>query len=175
VPRDGVTVDEARASLGARIGDGVRLLGADEWLAENDAASRSANSFGLWVLLGPAGLYAGIAMVNATLVGASQRRRQDAVVRLLGATPQQVRRAAMWEAAMVGGAGLVVGGLIAIFTAGVVRVAVVRDTDGAALTIPWLPVLGIAGTCLLLVVTAAVAGARVHTVAGRHVPEPDTA
>ena len=45
-----------------------------------------ANKLGLWVLLGPAGLYAGIAIVNAVLIGASQRRRQLRTIALLGAT-----------------------------------------------------------------------------------------
>ncbi|NYJ03026.1 putative ABC transport system permease protein [Nocardioides thalensis] len=175
VPEDDENPEEVRAALVAGMPDGGRVLTAEEYLAENDAASRRANSFGLWILLGPAGLYAAIAMVNATLVGASQRRRQDAVIRLLGATPRQVRHAAMWEAAFIGGAGLVIGGLIAAFCAGVVRLAVDRDVPGAATTIPWPAVLGIGGTCLLLVVTAALAGARVHVVAGRNVPEPDPA
>lgn len=171
VPADGATVEETGASLAALPGD-ARVLDADEWLADNDAASRKANSFGLWILLGPAGLYAAIAMVNATLVGASQRRQQDAVVRLLGATPRQVRRAAMWEAAFIGGAGLAVGGSIATFCGVIVRLALSRDVEGAAMTIPWLALVAISGTCLALVVTAALAGARVHVVAGRHVPDP---
>lgn len=175
VPREGVTGHDAETSLVSTVGDAGTVRSADDWLDANDAASRKADNVGLWVLIGPAGLYAAIAMVNATLIGASQRRQQDAVVRLLGATPRQVRRMAVWEAALIGGTGLLVGGLITLFCAWVVRFAITQDIDGAALTIPWIPMLGIAITCIFLVVTAAVAGARVHTVAGRRTAQPDAA
>lgn len=175
VPREGVAVPDAEASLASTLGDAGTVMSADDWLDANDAASRKANNVGLWVLIGPAGLYAAIAMINATLIGASQRRRQDAVVRLLGATPRQVRRMAVWEAVLIGGTALSVGGLITLFCGWVVRFAITQDVDGAALTIPWIPMLGVAVTCIFLVVTAAVAGARVHTVAGRRTAQPDAA
>ena len=175
VPREGVAVPDAEASLTSTVGDAGTILTADDWLDANDAASREANNVGLWVLIGPAGLYAAIAMVNATLIGASQRRQQDAVLRLLGATSRQVRRMAVWEAVLIGGTGLFVGALITLFCGWIVRFAVTQDIDGAALTIPWIPMLGIGVTCILLVVMAAVAGARVHTVAGRRTAEPDAA
>lgn len=173
VPRDGVGVDDARASVASTVaGTGARVLPSEVWLGEVDARSRAENDLGLWVLLGPAGLYAGIAMVNATLIGASQRRRQDAVVRLLGATPRQVRRMAVWEAGSIGAAGLVVGGLVTGFVAWLIRSAISRDVPDAATTVPWLPIIGIGATCILLVVTAAFAGARAHSVAGRRVVAP---
>lgn len=173
VPRSDVAVEDQRAAVASTLdGTGARVLRADAWLSEVDAQSREESQVGLWVLLGPAGLYAGIAMVNATLIGASQRRRQDAVVRLLGATPHQVRRMAVWESGFIGAAGLVVGGLVTGSVAWVVRSAISRDVAGAGMTVPWLPILGIGATCILLVVTSAVVGARVHTVAGRRVAEP---
>lgn len=175
VPREGVAVHDAEASVASAVGDAGTVLTADGWLDDNDAASREANNVGLWVLIGPAGFYAAIAMVNATLIGASQRRQLDAVVRLLGATPRQVRRMAVWEAVLIGGTGLFVGGLITLFCGWVVRFAITQNVDGAALTIPWIPMLGIGVTCIFLVVTAAAAGARVHTVAGRRTAQPDVA
>jgi putative ABC transport system permease protein len=60
----------------------------------------------LVVLLGPASAYAAIAIVNAVLIGVSQRVPQMRTARLLGATPAQVRRALAWEAGLVGGAAL---------------------------------------------------------------------
>ena len=82
---------------------------------------------------------------------------------------------AVWEAVLIGSTGLFVGGLITLFCAWVVRFAVTQDVDGAALTIPWIPMLGIGVTCIILVVTAAFAGARVHTVAWRRTAQPDAA
>ena len=77
-----------------------------------DQQTRAGNNLGLWVLLGPAGLYAAIAIVNSVLVGASQRRAQLRTVALLGATREQLRRMALWEAGLVGAAALLVGGAV---------------------------------------------------------------
>ena len=78
------------------------MLTADAWVDEVEAQTRAGNNLGLWVLLGPAGLYAGIAIVNAVLIGASQRRTQLRTIALLGATERQRRRMALWEAGLVG-------------------------------------------------------------------------
>ena len=139
---------------------------ADAWIDSVTEQNRRANDLGLVVLLGPAGLYAGIAIVNATLIGASQRRRQNRLVALLGATPDQVRRAAVWQAGLTSGAGLLLGIATTVLIGGMTRHAVVRDLADAPrhvdvpMTVPWLPLGAIALTCLLLACLAGVAGAR---------------
>ncbi len=101
-------------------------------------------------------------IVNATLIGGSQRRRQRDLVQFLGATPDQVRRAAIWQAALVCGTGLLLGGATTVLLGWLVRRAITADLVGIAvpITIPWLPLLGIGVTCLLLTVAAAAAGIR---------------
>ena len=141
---------------------------------EVEARNRAGNQLGLWVLLGPAGVYAAIAMVNATLIGASQRRHQDAVLRLLGATPRQVRRMAVWEAGFIGAAGLTAGSLVSGFTAWLVRRTIINDVSDTAMTVPWVPLLATGATCIALVVAAALAGTRVHVIAARATPERDS-
>ena len=80
-------VDPGSADLDEVVaGTDARVLTADGWIDEVDAQTRAGNNLGLWVLLGPAGLYAAIAIVNSVLVGASQRRAQLRTVALLGAT-----------------------------------------------------------------------------------------
>jgi putative ABC transport system permease protein len=176
VPREGVTADEARHSLtGPLEQSGSQVWASEAWIDEVEARNRAGNQLGLWVLLGPAGLYAAIAMVNATLIGASQRRHQDAVIRLLGATPRQVRRLAMWEAGFIGAAGLTAGSLVSGLTAWLVRRTITNDVGDTAVTVPWVPLLAIGATCIALVVTAALAGTRVHEIAARATHEPDPA
>jgi putative ABC transport system permease protein len=139
-----------------------RILDSGDWIDATTAQTRQANNLGLTILLGPAGLYAAIAIVNATLIGASHRRRQRDLVQLLGASPDQVRRAAIWQAALVCGTGLLLGGATTALLGGLVRRAITADLAGFAVpvTIPWLPLLGIGVTCLLLTVAAAAAGLR---------------
>jgi putative ABC transport system permease protein len=150
----------AAALEDALAGTGAGVLTADAWVDAVAADTRHANNLGLWVFLGPAGAYAAIGIVNAVLIGASQRREQIRAARLLGATPGQVRRMALWEAGLIGAAALLVGGGVTGFVGWVVRQAIVRDVADAPLTVPWLPLGGVALACALLVLAAAATGSR---------------
>lgn len=165
VPASDATVASTRSALEAHLeGTGGRVQTADAWIDSVTAQTRRANNLGLVILLGPAGFYAAIAMVNATLIGATQRRRQHRVLALLGATGDQVRRVALWQAVFVTGAGLVVGGLTTVLMGVLVRWAISADLAGsgsnAVMTIPWLPLTAMALTCGALAAAAAAAGAR---------------
>lgn len=141
-------------------GTGARVLPAAQWIDEVDAQTRAGNELGLWVLLGPSGLYAGIAIVNAVLIGVTQRRRQFRTIALLGATDAQLRRMALWEAGLVGAAALLVGSAITGFVGGLVRHATTRDVPGVGMTVPVLPLVAILATCAGLALLAALVGSR---------------
>jgi putative ABC transport system permease protein len=141
-------------------GTDAAVLTSDAWIDHVDAQTRANNRLGLWVLLGPAGLYAAIAIVNAVLIGVSQRRRQLRTVALLGATDDQLRRTALWEAGLVGVAALLVGGAINGFVGWLIRYAITRDVAGLTLTVPWLSLGAIVVVCAGLALVAALVGAR---------------
>ncbi|MEU0269118.1 FtsX-like permease family protein [Nocardioides sp. NPDC006303] len=138
---------------------GAEVSTGEEWVGAVSAEAREMNTVVLWVMLGPAGIYAAIAAVNAVLIGASQRRRQTATARLVGATPAQVRRTALWETVFTGAGALLVGGAATGFTGWLLRQAVVRDVPGAPLTFPWQALSGITAACVVVLLAAAVAGA----------------
>ncbi len=148
-------------------GTASQVQTADEWIDAVTANTRQANNLGLVILLGPAGFYAAIAVVNATLIGASQRRREYRSLALLGATTDQLRRTAIWQAALITGAGLTLGTLTTVFIGVLSRLAIAADLAGtgvdAAMTVPWLPLLAIGATGVVLALAAAVAGARPST------------
>jgi putative ABC transport system permease protein len=148
------------AQVASRIAgvDGARVLPAAEWLDEVDARNRAMNEIGMWVLLGPAGLYAGIGVVNTILISALQRRRELEVIGMLGATPDQLRRMALWEAGLVGAAALAIGTGITAGLGWMIRRAIAQDVAGAALSIPWLALISIAITAVGLVLAAGLAG-----------------
>jgi putative ABC transport system permease protein len=153
-PREGTDVAALLAGTPAR----VRTTG--DWVDEVDRDTRASNEVGLWVLLGPAALYSGIAIVNAVLMGSTQRRRQLRTVALLGATRGQRRRTAMWEAGLVGVAALLTGAAVTAYVGWLVRAAIVRQVPGAALSVPWLPLAAVLAVCLGLTLVAAAVGAR---------------
>jgi putative ABC transport system permease protein len=155
VLRPGADTGEVRERLEA---GHVDVATATDWIAETDAANRRMNEVGLWVLLGPSGLYAGIGVVNTILIGALQRRRDLTAIGLVGATRQQLRRMAMWEAGLIGTAALLVGGAVAGGLGWMVRQAIAHDVSGAALTIPWTALVSIVVTAVGLVLAAGLAG-----------------
>jgi len=156
---DLVFVDPGSTDVGALL-DGTRasVLTKAEWIGEVDAQTRANNEIGLWVLLGPAGLYAAIAIVNAVLIGVSQRRTQLRTIALLGATDDQLRRTALWEAGLVGVAALAVGGAVTGLVGWLIRYATTRDVADVAMTVPWLPLGAIVAVCLGLTLVAALVG-----------------
>lgn len=161
-------VDVAATARALR-GTGAEVSTGEEWVRTVSAEARDTNTVVLWVMLGPAGVYAAIAAVNAVLIGMSQRRRQTATARLLGATPAQVRRTTLWETAFTGAGALLVGGAVTGFTAWLVRQAVVRDVPDAPLTFPWQALSGITAACLVVLLAAAVAGA--YALRSREAPD----
>jgi len=161
--RDGIDVDAARARLATSLGTGATVLRAADWVDSLDTQNRRMNELGLWVILGPSGLYAGIGVVNTILIGALQRRREIDAIGLVGATRRQLRRMALWEAGLVGTAALLVGGLTAAGLGWMVRHAIAQDVAGAALTIPWTALVSIVVTALLLVLAAGLSGSAAAT------------
>ena len=153
-PADGTDVRTLLAHTDARV------LSADAWIDEVEDQTRAANNVGLWVLLGPAGLYAGIAIVNVVLIGASQRRTQLRTIGLLGATDTQRRRIALWEAGLVGVAALLAGTVVTGYVGWLLWSAITRDLGAVQMTVPWLPLLGVLLVCLGLALLAAVLGSR---------------
>jgi len=150
------TVDLDRLLAGTH----ARVLTADAWIDEVDQQTRAGNNIGLWVLLGPAGLYAAIAIVNSVLVGAAQRREQLRALALLGATATQLRRMMLWEAGLVGTAALLVGGAVTAFVGWLIRTATSQDVPDQAFTLPWLPLAAILAACAGLTLLAALVGSR---------------
>jgi putative ABC transport system permease protein len=94
---------------GVRVGDAgvledafARGLGVQAWIN--------------YLLAALALAYAAIACVNTLAVAVLSRRRELAAQRLAGATRAEVTRMLLLEAAIVGGAGLVLGTVISLFT-----------------------------------------------------------
>jgi len=160
--RPGVDATVVRSRL-ATAAAGTHVLTRSEWIDQVDAANRKMNEIGLWVLLGPSGVYAGIGVVNTILIGALQRRRELDAIGLVGATRRQLRRMALWEAGLVGSAALLVGGATAAGIGWMVRLAIAQDVTGASLTIPWTALVSIVVTALVLVLAAGLAGSAAAT------------
>lgn len=108
----------------------------------------------VWLDYMGTGLYAGfaaIASANTLAMISFERRRDLALLRVVGSQRRQVRAMAAWEAVVVAGTALLVGGAIAFAT----LAPILSTAFGSA--VPYLPgavVAGIAAGTLLLTLAA---------------------
>ncbi len=116
-------------------------------IAEDLALGAWLNKLLIGVMVG----YAALAAANTMVMAALARRRELALLRLVGVTRRQVRSMVNAEQAGLLGVALVIGGAIAAMT----LTAVVRPVTGALL--PYVPPLGlvvvIGGAALLALTT----------------------
>lgn len=130
---------------------------AKAWIAATDADLRKSNTFALWVLLGPSGFYAALAIANTLLMGSLQRHREFVATRLIGATERQVRKVVLWESALVTASSLTMGAIISATVAVLVGRALSSDLESMPIDVPWLGLGTIGATCLVIATVAAVA------------------
>jgi putative ABC transport system permease protein len=110
------------------------------------------------VVVGMIVLFAAITVVNAVAAVVADRRLELERLRLLGATPAQVRGSLVAEAVVVGVVGVVCGGVASLAT--VVPFAVARDEGVVPDGQLWLPPVVLAATLALTVVATRLATSR---------------
>ncbi|KEF21790.1 hypothetical protein DF18_00095 [Streptomyces rimosus] len=123
----------------------------------------------VWMDYAVTGLYAGfaaIAAANTLAMITTERRRDLALLRLIGTHPLRLRSMAAWESAVVAATALLLGTAIALCT----LAPLLRSAYGSALPyLPWTTVLGISGGVLLLTLLAT--GLPVHATLRRRATE----
>jgi len=128
----------------------------DEHLARAAVAQQDTSTGIMTVLMGLAGLYAVIAVINAVVIAAADRRREFAVARVTGLTRGQVLRAAVLESGVVTGIGLVLGGLAASLTLAGISATTGRIAGEPVLVVPWtLVAVVVVGAFAVVGVTSA--------------------
>ncbi|KQY57098.1 MULTISPECIES: FtsX-like permease family protein [unclassified Nocardioides] len=158
-PASGVTPAAMVSDLSRDLPD-AEVLASEQWVADRDEETRANNVLSMVVVLGPSGVYAAIAIANTLLMGSLQRRHEFIATRLVGATEQQVRRLVVLEAGLVAGVALLLGSLITVGVAVLLRAPMTDGLHDVPLTIPWGSLLSIGVSCVVIAVVAAVAPAR---------------
>ncbi|PXY21921.1 FtsX-like permease family protein [Prauserella flavalba] len=142
-PRDLAT------AIGARGLGEVSTL--DEWITASASRQQDTSSGIMAVVLGLSGLYALIAVINAVVIAAAERRREFAVARVSGLSRGQVVRMALVESWAVTAVGLLLGGVAAAGTLVGIAAATARISGSATVVVPW-ELLGLTVAGALLVV-----------------------
>jgi putative ABC transport system permease protein len=155
VTGDGDVPRRVRDALGAAPGAVVRDAGA---LGDDFDTGLRVDRWITFAVVGVILAYAAMSLVNLLVAALGGRRRELALLRLAGATRDQVTRMLQAEALLVAGTGAAVGTVLAI--AGLIPLAIA--TAGSPL--PSGPVTVFLGTLLValaLVLVPTLAGARV--------------
>lgn len=145
------------AAAAARLGELGEVTTAQRWIDANADEQQRQSIDIMVVLLGMAAVYTVIAMVNAVVISASDRRNEFAAARVTGLTRGQVVRTALAESMGVVTIGLLLGTLAAAGTIAGVAFGV-KDMIGiSALSPPWALLGAVAaGATLVVAVTSVV-------------------
>lgn len=130
--------DADRAAVASTLPRPVSSL--DAYIAQSDHAQDTLNSGVMKAIMGLGSVYAVIALVNAIVIAAGERRREFAVARLTGFSRGQVVGSALLEAAVVAVTGVLLGWLAAL--AALIGVSGISGTLVMPWGITWLTVLG---------------------------------
>ncbi|WP_274556661.1 ABC transporter permease [Streptomyces spiramyceticus] len=134
------------------VGFGLTKIGMRTTAQHRTGSAGSAGE--VWLDYAGTGLYAGfaaIAAANTLAMISFERRRDVALLRVIGALPRQIRAMAAWEAGIVALTALVLGGVISLAT----LAPILATAFGSPLPyIPWTVAAGVAGGTLLLTVLA---------------------
>ncbi|MFJ6883957.1 FtsX-like permease family protein [Streptomyces californicus] len=155
LPRD--SADSAASVLGAAAeATGVQLLTGDRWVDAHYPRSSENTRLGLWLILGIALVYTGIALANTQMMATSDRVRDLASLRLTGATKGQALRLVAVEALVVVAVGAVLGAVIAGVNLLGVWSALGLLGVWSGVVVPWGTVAAVIGASALLATAASV-------------------
>lgn len=152
MPNDGATIADVKQDLA---GTDATVETSAAWIDAADKDLRRNNQLSLWVLLGPAGLYAAMAIANTLLMGSLQRKRELVSTLLVGATKQQLRKMVLWESAIVTMAALALGGAITATVGILISGSLSSGLESMPVHIPWGSLGLIGAVCLVIAAVAA--------------------
>ncbi|MCF2531397.1 ABC transporter permease [Yinghuangia soli] len=157
----GASVDEVAERIrAAGIGDTESVA---QWAQGKADVQQDGNDKVFAVLLGLAGVYALIGVINALVIATAERRTEFAVARLSGLERRQVVRMAVVEACAVATIGLVLGGLVAAAGMAGMAKSTAAATGTAIVVVPWGTLAATVLGAFAVTVGAAVLTARAAT------------
>ncbi|MFI7066445.1 FtsX-like permease family protein [Kribbella sp. NPDC050124] len=150
LPAGGRTETLVKVAPGHEIADAQTV---EQWARERGEAQQRSNSGLFAALMGLAGIFTAVAVVNAVVMSTADRRREFALARMAGLTRGQVVQVALVESAAV----VIIGVLLGSLVAGAALAGIAAGPYGlAALAIPWR-LLGLIFAAAMVVVGAAAA------------------
>ncbi|MEV6238400.1 FtsX-like permease family protein [Lentzea sp. NPDC051838] len=152
---------QSPAAVAGRIEElGFSVRTVAEWASARAENAQDGNVKILTVLMGLAGLYALMAVVNSVVIAGTERRREFAVFRATGLTRPQVVRTAVVEAIAVAVIGVLLGCLVAGAGLAGIGGAVRKAIGTTVVYVPWTLLTIVAvGSVVIVAVTSALTAA----------------
>jgi putative ABC transport system permease protein len=132
--------------------DGGAVIPATDYLDAADKEQEHTGQLALIAVLGVSLIYTAIAIANTLVMATGDRAGELATLRLTGATPRQVLRVIGVEAVLVTVVGVLLSAVVTGITVLGMRSGLTPVAARVSLVVPWWPLGGIAGTCLVLAV-----------------------
>lgn len=166
IARQGTDLARLRVALSHRLGSSVEVLdrahAAEADAGDQRVAGRSDLIALLGTIAGTAGTVAVFVIASTFAFAVEQRRRENAALRAIGATPGQVRRMVVAEAMLVGLLGGAIGLIAGLPLAGwIARTLVNHDAapQGFTAHVTWVALVCALGAGLLVCLLAVLAAA----------------
>ncbi|MFI6685867.1 FtsX-like permease family protein [Streptomyces sp. NPDC050485] len=149
------------AQLNGELRDaGAKVTPTADWFGHSTSDQDRLNKLVVLVLIGPASVYALIAVAGTLVMSYSRRGREIAGMRMVGVSERQLRRMALWETVTttVLGAGLAA----VVITLGLwaYRGALKAAYGTVDISVPWTVLAGLVAACLAVAVAVAVSATR---------------
>ncbi|MFD8785917.1 ABC transporter permease [Kitasatospora sp. NPDC059599] len=157
----GAGPDQVTAAVG---GTAAHATAGTDWIGAHNDRTTKNGWISMLAILGPALLYALIAIVNTMMMSTGDRLRDFATLRLTGGTRRQVLRVVAVETLLVvataAALGLAVTLVTQYATVLLIENRVLDATRSAALDLPWTTLAGATAVCLVLALLASLLPAR---------------
>lgn len=146
-------------AVARRLASQGQVRSVASWAEARGAAQQRGNTGIFAVLMGLAGVYAAVAVVNAVVMAAADRRREFALARMAGLSRAQVVTVALIESLTVVIIGVLLGCVVAASALAGVAAGTASTYGVVVLAIPWRLLALILGGSLLVVGATAAATA----------------
>lgn len=148
-----------RGAMADRLAAKGNVQTIKDWAEGRGEAQQRGNTAIFAVLMGLAGIYAAVAVVNAVVMATTDRRREFALARMAGLTRAQVIAVALLESFTVVVIGVLLGCTVAAAALAGVATGTANTYGVVVVAIPWRLLALILGGSLLVVGTTATTSA----------------
>jgi len=116
----------------------IKAQTVEQWYKDTSQGQQDRDNLALYILAGPASIFALVAIINNLIMAFSRRRREFATFILLGASRSQLRNMVIGEALLVVLIGLGIATIFILLGLGAYSIALRASYGVASFQPPWL-------------------------------------